>query len=264
MSSAAQRLREELRTTGGTQQARSQRDSAVAMYADQVEQFSAVENGLCFGRLDGDDDSRRYIGRIGIFDTSGDYDPLLMDWRAPAARAVLPRHRRQPAGRTAAPAPAHPAAQGDGLNDEVLDLEHRLPHRARGADRGGVAARRAQRRAAPAGCATSSRPSRPSRTRSSAPTCPGVMVVQGGPGTGKTAVALHRAAYLLYTHRSELSSRGVLLVGPNATFLRYISQVLPGAGRDRRAAAYPRGPLSRGQRPAGGAGRRPRRSRAGR
>src|SRR6185312_11711694 len=55
----------------------------------------------------------------------------------------------------------------------------------------------------------------------------GVLVVQGGPGTGKTAVALHRAAYLLYTHRQMLSSRVVLIVGPNATFLRYISQVLP-------------------------------------
>ena len=55
----------------------------------------------------------------------------------------------------------------------------------------------------------------------------GVLVVQGGPGTGKTAVALHRAAYLLYTHREQLARRGVLVVGPNATFLRYISQVLP-------------------------------------
>src|SRR4029450_8693326 len=55
----------------------------------------------------------------------------------------------------------------------------------------------------------------------------GVLVVQGGPGTGKTAVALHRAAYLLYPHRRELSTRGVLIVGPNETFLRYISQVLP-------------------------------------
>src|SRR2546430_2250883 len=55
----------------------------------------------------------------------------------------------------------------------------------------------------------------------------GVLVVQGGPGTGKTAVALHRAAYLLYTYRRQLSARGVLIVGPNATFLRYISHVLP-------------------------------------
>ncbi|TDC67713.1 helicase, partial [Micromonospora sp. KC606] len=83
---AARRLTEELRRTGGTLQDRSQRDSSVRMYAEQVEQFSAVENGLCFGRLDGDDGPRHYIGRIGIFDTSGDYDPLLMDWRAPAAR----------------------------------------------------------------------------------------------------------------------------------------------------------------------------------
>jgi hypothetical protein len=55
----------------------------------------------------------------------------------------------------------------------------------------------------------------------------GVLVVQGGPGTGKTAVALHRAAYLLYTYRQQLTTRGVLIVGPNPTFLHYISQVLP-------------------------------------
>ena len=57
-----------------------------------------------------------------------------------------------------------------------------------------------------------------------------MVVVQGGPGTGKTAVALHRAAYLLYTHRDRLESRGVLLVGPSTVFLRYISQVLPSLG----------------------------------
>ena len=59
---------------------------------------------------------------------------------------------------------------------------------------------------------------------------PGVLVVQGGPGTGKTAVALHRAAYLLYTHRERLARSGVLIVGPNPTFLRYIAQVLPALG----------------------------------
>ena len=57
-----------------------------------------------------------------------------------------------------------------------------------------------------------------------------MLVVQGGPGTGKTVVALHRAAYLLYTHRDQLARRGVLVVGPNATFLRYIEQVLPSLG----------------------------------
>ena len=59
---------------------------------------------------------------------------------------------------------------------------------------------------------------------------PGVLVVQGGPGTGKTVVALHRAAYLLYTHRFPLESQGVLVVGPNRLFLAYIEQVLPSLG----------------------------------
>jgi DNA helicase IV len=59
---------------------------------------------------------------------------------------------------------------------------------------------------------------------------PGVLVVQGGPGTGKTAVALHRAAYLLYTHRDRIASSGVLVVGPSPVFLRYIEQVLPSLG----------------------------------
>lgn len=57
-----------------------------------------------------------------------------------------------------------------------------------------------------------------------------VLVVQGGPGTGKTAVALHRAAYLLYTYRQQLAKAGVLIIGPNATFLDYIGQVLPSLG----------------------------------
>jgi DNA helicase IV len=59
---------------------------------------------------------------------------------------------------------------------------------------------------------------------------PGVLVVQGGPGTGKTVVALHRAAYLLYTHRFPLEDQGVLVIGPNRVFLRYIEQVLPSLG----------------------------------
>jgi len=58
----------------------------------------------------------------------------------------------------------------------------------------------------------------------------GVLVVQGGPGTGKTAVALHRAAYLLYTHRERIARSGVLVVGPSTVFLRYIEQVLPSLG----------------------------------
>lgn len=223
---AAHRLTAELRNTGGTLQDRSQRDSSVAMYADQVEQFSAVENGLCFGRLDGDDDSRHYIGRIGIFDTSGDYDPLLMDWRAPAARPFYlataansqgVRRRRHLRTRQ---------RKVTGLNDEVLDIDSASPgaHEELTGEASLLAALNAGRTGRMRDIVETIQAEQDEIIRAE---LSGVMVVQGGPGTGKTAVALHRAAYLLYTHRRELSSRGVLLVGPNATFLRYISQVLP-------------------------------------
>ena len=86
---------------------------------------------------------------------------------------------------------------------------------------------------------------------SSAPPLAGVLVVQGGPGTGKTAVALHRAAYLLYTHRDRLARSGVLVVGPSPVFLRYIEQVLPVARRDRRRAGHARRSCSPASRPPG-------------
>ncbi|MEU8085287.1 ATP-binding domain-containing protein [Micromonospora sp. NPDC049101] len=223
---AAQRLTAELRNTGGTLQDRSQRDSSVAMYADQVEQFSAVENGLCFGRLDGDDDSRHYIGRIGIFDSSGDYDPLLMDWRAPAARAFYLATAANPQGVRRRRHLRTRQRKLTGLNDEVLDIDTASPggHEELTGEASLLAALNAGRTGRMRDIVETIQAEQDEIIRAE---LPGVMVVQGGPGTGKTAVALHRAAYLLYTHRRELSSRGVLLVGPNATFLRYISQVLP-------------------------------------
>ncbi|WP_172875939.1 HelD family protein [Micromonospora inositola] len=223
---AARRLAEELHTTGGTLQARSQRDSAVQMYADQVEQYSAVENGLCFGRLDGDDGSARYIGRIGIFDTGGDYDPLLMDWRAPAARAFYLATAANPQGVRRRRHLRTRQRKVTGLNDEVLDLATASPtaHEELTGEASLLAALTAGRTGRMRDIVETIQAEQDRIIRAD---LPGVLVVQGGPGTGKTAVALHRAAYLLYTHRQQLASRGVLLVGPNATFLRYISQVLP-------------------------------------
>jgi DNA helicase IV len=223
------RLAETLRQAGGTHQERSQRESATMMYTDQVAQLDAVENGLVFGRLDLPTE-HRYIGRIGMFDESADYEPLLVDWRAPAARpfylataaapqGVLRRAHIRTSGRTVV-----------GVDDEVLDLAL--------AD----AAGRRSRYDGLTGEATllaAVNAGRTGRMRDIVETIQaeqdeiirtglgGVLVVQGGPGTGKTAVALHRAAYLLYTYRRELATRGVLVVGPNATFLHYISQVLP-------------------------------------
>ncbi|WP_170839597.1 HelD family protein [Micromonospora halophytica] len=223
---AAQRLTEQLCTTGGTLQARSQRDSSVRMYAEQVEQFSAVENGLCFGRLDGADGARRYIGRIGIFDTGGDFDPLLMDWRAPAARPFYLATAANPQGVRRRRHLRTRQRKVTGLNDEVLDIATASPtaHEELTGEASLLAALNAGRTGRMRDIVETIQVEQDRIIRAD---LPGVLVVQGGPGTGKTAVALHRAAYLLYTHRRELSTRGVLLVGPNATFLRYISQVLP-------------------------------------
>ena len=91
---ATKRLAQALRESGGTQQARSERDTIIGMYTDQVARLGAVENGLCFGRLDFHQGPPRYVGRIGLSrdlragpDQADGEEPLLIDWRAPAARA---------------------------------------------------------------------------------------------------------------------------------------------------------------------------------
>jgi DNA helicase IV len=223
-----ERLQRALRQDGGgNRQARLDRDALVGRLADRLAQLSAVEDGLCFGRLDRRDGSRMYVGRIGLLDD--DHEPLLVDWRAPAAR---PFYR------------ATPAAPGDvvrrrhlrtrarkvvGIDDDVLDLDA-LSDAERGG-LGGEAALLAALAASRTGRMTSIVATiQAEQDRVIRADLPGILVVQGGPGTGKTAVALHRAAYLLYSHRERLAGRGVLVVGPNPTFLRYIEQVLPSLG----------------------------------
>ncbi|MEU4558304.1 ATP-binding domain-containing protein [Actinoplanes sp. NPDC023936] len=214
------------REAGGTPHARSHRDAVTARYAERLAQLAAVEQGLCFGRLDlHGDEGALHIGRIGMHDTE---EPLLIDWRAPAARpfytatAITPekvqrrRHIRT-RDRTVV-----------GLDDEILDMTVSGGKTAGGKTLTGEAALLAALTASRTGrmrdIVETIQAEQDSVIRSG---LGGVLVVQGGPGTGKTAVALHRAAYLLYTYREQLSSRGVLIIGPNATFLRYISQVLP-------------------------------------
>jgi DNA helicase IV len=223
---AAGRLAVLLRQAGGTPQARSERESGVTLYTEQVTQFGAVENGLCFGRLDFHDDEPRYIGRIGLFDDSAEYRSLLVDWRAPAARPFYLATAASPDGVRRRRNIRTRLREVVGLHDEVLDIEA-----ARDSAHEDLTGEAALLSALTA--------SRTGRMRDIVATIQaeqdhvirapldGVQVVQGGPGTGKTAVALHRAAYLLYTHRRELSTRAVLIVGPNQTFLKYISQVLP-------------------------------------
>ena len=83
----ARRLKDVLHDeTVGTPQALTERDAAAAMYTDRLAALRAAEHGLAFGRLDTEDGERRYVGRLGLLDEDHDYEPLLMDWRAPAAR----------------------------------------------------------------------------------------------------------------------------------------------------------------------------------
>jgi DNA helicase IV len=212
---------------GGSFQARVDRDAFVARHSGRLAQLAAAEHGLCFGRLDRADGSHLYIGRLGLLDD--DREPLLVDWRAPAAQ---PFYRATWANRDGVVRRRHLRTRGRevlGIEDDVLD-----PESLSEAEREGLTGE-----AALLAALTASRTGRmqdivatiqAEQDRIIRSGLGGVLVVQGGPGTGKTAVALHRAAYLLYTHRQRLSRRGVLVVGPNPTFLRYIEQVLPSLG----------------------------------
>ncbi|WP_445169050.1 RNA polymerase recycling motor ATPase HelR [Mycolicibacterium sp. Dal123E01] len=211
---------------GGTLVAR---DAEVRALAQQAARLDVADQGLCFGRLDAISDERLYVGRIGIFDEHDDHAPLLIDWRAPAARAFYiataanpegMRRRRQfhsigrrlvdftdevfgrpdpdagddsPFSSDAALLSAVNAPRGEGMRDIVATIQAEQDEIIR-LDH------------------------------------PGVLVIEGGPGTGKTVVALHRVAYLLYTQRARIERHGVLVVGPNQAFMNHIGRVLPSLG----------------------------------
>ena len=226
---ASARLATVLRQTGGTHQARLERDNFTVMYRQQLAQLNAAENGLCFGRLEFNDGELRYVGRLGIHADSDDYIQLLMDWRAEAARPFYLATAASPGD---VKVRRHLRTQGRKLvsmDDEVLDLAAADPSRHEGltGESALLAALNASRTGTMADIVETIQVEQDAIIRAA---MPGALVVQGGPGTGKTAVALHRAAFLLYTFRRQLEKRGVLVVGPNATFLRYIGQVLPSLG----------------------------------
>lgn len=227
----------------GSPQNRSERDAFATLYEDRLAQLEAVEERLAFGRLDLADGERRYVGRIGLADD--EHASILTDWRAPAAQAFYRATAAQPDGVTRR---RHLVTRGrsvTGVEDEVLDLDLLAtlaepdgagPDGAHGATAAlsGLSGEGALLAALGAGrtgrmhdivATIQAEQDRIIRSELT-----GTLVVQGGPGTGKTAVALHRAAYLLYAHRRVLERSGVLLIGPSRTFLRYIDQVLPSLG----------------------------------
>ncbi|WP_435299868.1 HelD family protein [Timonella sp. A28] len=212
----------------GSPQNRSERDSFATLYEDRIALLDAVEDRLVFGRLDFDKDPTRYIGRIGLSDH--DHVSLLTDWRAPAAQ---PFYRATAAQRDGVKRRRHLITQArtiTGVEDEILDLNlskddiEDLHLSGEGAL---LAAMSAGRTGRMNDIVATIQTEQDEIIRSDVH---GALVVQGGPGTGKTAVALHRAAYLLYAHRKLLERSGVLLVGPSTSFIRYIDQVLPSLG----------------------------------
>ncbi|MET1004863.1 MAG: AAA family ATPase [Propionibacteriaceae bacterium] len=213
--------------TTGTDQAATERDSFAQTYAGRADQLLAVERGLCFGRLDHVDLTTTYIGRIGLFDD--DYDALLIDWRAPVAQ---PFYRATSADPLGVFRRRHLRLSGRSVvavDDDILDLAALADHEPESlvGEAALFASLSADRTGRMSEIVATIQSEQDAIIRSG---LAGALVVQGGPGTGKTVVALHRAAYLLYTHREQLSRRGVLVVGPNPTFLRYIEQVLPSLG----------------------------------
>jgi DNA helicase IV len=210
-------------TTG---QARVEWESLLALTDQRLQHLELGGAPLCFGRLDLEAGDSYQVGRLSVLDERG--DPLVIDWRAPAAEPFYRATGRNPMGLVRR---RHLLTRGRtvvGLDDELFDLV--------GADRGNLSVVGEGALMAALGRSRTGRMGDIVATIQAeqdeiirAP-IPGILIVQGGPGTGKTAVALHRAAYLLYTNRQRLEDAGVLVVGPNRTFLRYIEQVLPSLG----------------------------------
>ena len=168
-----------------------------------------------------------YIGRIGLRDDQ--LEPRLIDWRAPAAHPFYAATPRDPNGLIRRRHIYTRNRTVTGVDNEVFDLDGLSePDRKTLSGEAMLIASITAGRTGRMGNVVATIQAEQDRVIRAS--LQGVLVVQGGPGTGKTVAALHRAAYLLYTHRRTLERRGVLVIGPNATFLRYISQVLPSLG----------------------------------
>ncbi|MFI5802108.1 HelD family protein [Streptomyces sp. NPDC051561] len=219
---------------GSTPQARLEREVTVSETSGLLAALNSVESGLCFGRLDFTEGSEEngathHIGRVGVRRDDAERTPLLVDWRAPVARPFYLATGHTPMGLRRR---RHLTTRGrtvTALHDEILDLgdTERTGHEDPSGDAVLLAALNSARTGRMADIVQTIQAEQDRVIR--APHR-GVLVVEGGPGTGKTAVALHRAAYLLYAYREQLARRAVLIVGPNPAFLGYIGDVLPSLG----------------------------------
>jgi hypothetical protein len=201
-----------------------ERDAFVYQAARRRHMLDAEHEGLVFGRLDRREGSAHYVGRLGIRDA--DASPLVVDWRAPAAADFYRATPADPRGVVRRRMIRSAGERVTGIDDDLLDPDAggHLPVVGDGAMLASLD--RATGHGMRDIVATIQR-EQDEAIRSPAR---GITVVEGGPGTGKTAVALHRVAYLLYAERERFAGGGVLVVGPSAVFVSYISAVLPSLG----------------------------------
>ncbi len=209
---------------GGTHQARLERDVVVEHALRRLSSLELGESSLVFGRIDLDDGESFHIGRVSLSDEHG--DPMVVDWRAPVAEPFYRATAKVPMG----------VERRWHLAVERGQLRHVEVEALSGGAHGDADT------AGPTALLTALERPRGSQMVDIVATIQAeqdelirrplgqAIVVEGSPGTGKTAVALHRAAYLLYTFRWRLEHQGLLVVGPTPGFVRYVRDVLPSLG----------------------------------
>lgn len=211
----------------GTHGALVERDAMVFHAAQRRHTLDAEHEGLVFGRLDLRDSQVLHVGRLGIRDE--DARTLVVDWRAPAAAAFYQATPAQPLDVVRRRTIQSRAERVTRIEDDLLD-PNAAPEGMTVVGDGALLATlsKATGRGMRDIVATIQ------REQDEAIRSPGsgVTIVAGGPGTGKTAVALHRAAFLLYSDRSRYAGGGILVVGPSSVFVEYIGSVLPSLGED--------------------------------
>ena len=225
-----------------------ERDVVMGTALNRLDQLAIGDQPLFFGRIDYSPNEfdvvdRYHVGRLAVSDDQ--LNPLVVDWRAPVAEAFYRAtgveslglsRRRHVAIRGHEVTSVEDEYFADANGDIMLPDDEARSATAEGLVDGGLALGGPGALLAALGRARTGRMGdivatiQGEQDRIIRNPLAGVLLVQGGPGTGKTAVALHRAAYLLFTHRSTLERQGVLVVGPNPLFLNYIENVLPSLG----------------------------------
>jgi DNA helicase IV len=206
-----------------------ERDAMVFQAARRMATLDAAHEGLVFGRLDMRHEvstTPRYIGRIGLRDDA--YDVMLIDWRAPAAAVFYQATQADPLGVVRRRILRSKGVTVLGVEDDLIDPEAPTAEELPIVGEGALLAQlsRARDRSMHSIVATI----QAEQDRAIRAPNKGVVLISGGPGTGKTVVALHRVAYLLYAERRRYETGGVLVVGPSGVFMRYIERVLPSLG----------------------------------